>query len=71
MKPLPSIPALRRGSVAPVVVLALGQAEPLQGQLAQDLPLAHGGQLVGQEEAGERALEGQVGRSHGALLALS
>jgi hypothetical protein len=71
MKPLPSIPALRRGGVAPVVVLALGQAKPLQGQLAQDLALARGGQLVGQKEAGERALEGQVGRFHGALLTLS
>ena len=61
------VPRLR--GVAPVVILPLGQAQPLQCQLAQRLTLAEGGQLVGQEKAFERALKLQVGRFHGALLA--
>jgi hypothetical protein len=62
-------PSFRGRGMPPVVVLPLGQAEPTQRQLAEELPLAKGGQLIGQQEAIERALEVQVGRVHGALLA--
>jgi hypothetical protein len=66
MNRLPSDPL---GGVAPVVLLPFGQAEPLHRQIAENLALVGGGQLVGQEEAGERVLKGQVGGFHGALPA--
>jgi hypothetical protein len=61
--------SLRRRGMPPVVVLPLGQAEPIQRQLAENLPLAKSGKLVGQQEAIERALKVQVGRVHGAVPA--